>query len=210
MDSKYIEIIPHIDQSKDLRDHGASAKYKGEDCRVIEYTGPLAQQSDGYNLILQDLETCLEYANCKDQNSAVILSALHRALVVTYGKCFAEARKRKIQLNGKEVFKGAPPDLWEYHQLLIANRNEFVAHSGSDTFEDSHVKVVLPPESQPHLQPCMLHAARSLRNFSPQNMELIIRTIEHAREHTKQKMKKCGELIKKEVLILVGKCKEDN
>lgn len=200
MQVKDLEIIPHVDHSKNARDHGASAKYKGEDCKVVDYSGPLARRSNGFNLILQDLELCLQYTNLPYDQPAVIQSAIHRALVITYGKCFAKADGRGTKLEARDVFKDTDPKLVAYHDLLIKTRNDFVAHSGSDDFEDSHVKVVLPPESEPGLQPCMLHAARSLRNFSPQNMRFVVQTIEHVKSYTEERLKQCGELIKKQVL----------
>ena len=149
--SKHIEIIPHVDRSKNARDLGVSARYKGKECRVVDYEGPLAQRSNGLNLILHDLEDCLKFARYPEPKSPVLQSALHRALVITYGKCFANADHRKVQLNAKDIFKGCSENTWRHHQSLITMRNEFVAPSASVDYEESSAKIILPPEDPPEL-----------------------------------------------------------
>lgn len=199
MKQEHLILVPHVDKSRKLNDHGITVKYKGEECRVVDYKGALAQRANGLNLILQDLESSLQFAKYPQSKSPTLQAALHRALVITYGKCFSQASHRKVQLDAKQVFKGAGEKLWRHHQSLIANRNEFVAHSGSDDYESSHVKVVLPPEMETELQSCILHAARSFRGYEPQSIKAVISTIEHAINYTNGKLKEVGDLIRAEV-----------
>jgi hypothetical protein len=98
----------------------------------------------------KDIEDCFaffeEYLNVMNgkntPESIIMKKALIKSLVITYGKCFAEAKARKIQL-GKEIFTQKNKKV---HDEMIRMRNEYIAHAGSSSNEHCKFVMLLPPE----------------------------------------------------------------
>ena len=122
----------------------------GDECFVFEINTPQVKQLCGYVLIEKDLRDTIDFTDelirilLDDPVNKILVKALTRAIVITYGKCFASTTGRKTQLGTKEV----PHDLKNYHEELINMRNEYVAHAGTSAHEYCKSVYLIPPEKK--------------------------------------------------------------
>ena len=118
----------------------------GNTCPFIFADTPLAKRLSGLTQIMDDLLHAKELSKLVStvENSEIQYS-LWMSAVVTYGKCFAMAKGRKIKLEEKHV-KNACPDAFDFHKDLIELRNECFAHAGNNNYEKSNVAVILCPD----------------------------------------------------------------
>ena len=119
---------------------------EGKRCPYFFADSPIARRLSGLSQIMHDLEHAKELMNLIDTiESSEIGYSLWMAAIVTYGKCFASAKGRRIKLEIEHVRK-FNPDAVNYHNALIELRNEYFAHAGSNDYELSNVGIILAPE----------------------------------------------------------------
>jgi len=130
---------------------GQKAKFSvkdsyGNKCPFIFADTPLAKRLSGLTQIMDDLLHAKELVNLIStvENTEVQYS-LWMSAVVTYGKCFATAKGRKIKLEEKHV-KNSCPDAFDFHKDLLNLRNEFFAHAGNNDYERANIAVILCPD----------------------------------------------------------------
>lgn len=112
----------------------------------------ISRQLAGYLLIekdLKDLKALLiehekRFQETPEPENDIILQALMKAIVVTYGKCFAEAKERKITLNLQCI----PKESLNAHQYMIEMRNKYVAHADKSLHERIDLILLLPPHKK--------------------------------------------------------------
>ena len=71
---------------------------------------------------------------------SVVTTNLFISAIVTYGKCFNEARGRTVRLNANEVL-GQGSKTFSTHKLMIELRNKYVAHGDKSEHEEVVVRV---------------------------------------------------------------------
>ncbi|MFO2857354.1 hypothetical protein SCN05_02330 [Legionella pneumophila serogroup 1] len=87
----------------------------------------------------------MQFARCDNPGESHLLKGLMKAIVVTYGKCFAQADGRKIMLNTKHL---KSPQRMELHHSLISMRNQYVAHGGVSPHEKVQITLLCPPSKE--------------------------------------------------------------
>lgn len=125
---------------------------KGKPCAVVEISTKESKELCGYMLIEKDIRDCLvileELLEIIDQEtppkSKALTKALIRAIAITYGKCFMEAKARGIHLES-EIISEKNKDR---HKELMGFRNKHVAHSDNAKYENCKFISLLPPESE--------------------------------------------------------------
>lgn len=107
----------------------------------------ISKQYAGYRLILKDLSTVkkiiAELRNFAPQTFPLVKQSLTFYAVITYGKCFSEAKGRGVSLNRKEALKLATTDQAAEHDQILHLRNQYVAHSGEGGYEHNLVVAAL-------------------------------------------------------------------
>ena len=81
------------------------------------------------------------FKETSDPKNDIILQAIMKAIVVTYGKCFSEAKARKIKLEQACISK----DHHNVHLYMMTMRNQYVAHGGLSQHEHIDLILLLPP-----------------------------------------------------------------
>lgn len=134
---------------KSLEGEKAKIIIKDKDGKVCPYLfadTPLAKRLSGLTQIMHDLDHAKELMSLTDTvDNSEIAYSLWMSSVITYGKCFASADGRKSKLEREHV-KRFNPEAIDYHNALIAQRNEYFAHAGQNDYENSNVGVILAPE----------------------------------------------------------------
>ena len=127
---------------------GEKAKFSvkdgyGNKCPFIFFFFSLAKRLSGLTQIMDDLLHAKELIQLVSTvEEGEIQYSLWMSAVVTYGKCFATAKGRKIKLEEKHI-KDTCPDALSFHKDLMELRNEFFAHAGNNDYELSNVAVIL-------------------------------------------------------------------
>lgn len=104
----------------------------GENCFVIEYENYFSRNFVAYQSIEHDLLKCLECAKYllnsdNPENSSIVGSwAPTIALIITYGRCFTNAKERVLSLKKSQVKK----EYHNIHDLIMSFRHNYVAHAG--------------------------------------------------------------------------------
>jgi hypothetical protein len=118
---------------------------------TIEINTKLSRHYCAYILIEKDLQDILGFfdillglINSNEGKNDLLIKGLSRALVITYGKCFAKADGRTVKLEAKII----PKEHKIIHNELINMRNNYVAHAGVSKHEICRGIYVLPPESK--------------------------------------------------------------
>lgn len=123
----------------------------GKNCLVLRVETPLTRRLSGLLLIHNDLQYARDALavfkeTCLDASRAVVNQALWSSVIISYGKCFAEARGRKIKLEKKDHLQGASKEELAAHDELIALRNQYVAHAGMSLNERADIWIALDPD----------------------------------------------------------------
>ncbi|HAU0794597.1 TPA: hypothetical protein JBH26_00590 [Legionella pneumophila] len=116
----------------------------------IIFDTKISRQLAGYSLIEKDIRDTREllkehkilFARCDNPGESLLLKGLMKAIVVTYGKCFAQADGRKIMLNTKHL---KSPQRMELHNSVISMRNQYVAHGGESPHEKIEITLLCTP-----------------------------------------------------------------
>jgi hypothetical protein len=125
---------------------------RGNPCTVVEIDTKASKELRGYMLIEKDIWDCLvileELLKIIDEEtppkSKVLTKALMRAIAITYGKCFMEAKDRGISLESEIISEKNKCS----HKELMGFRNKHVAHSDNDKYENCKFISLLPPEKE--------------------------------------------------------------
>lgn len=121
----------------------------GKVCPYYFHDTKLSHQYAAYNVILKDLGNArgafMELHMNRGQSPIVRLSLLFAGIVL-YGKCYSEAKGRRVSLNNKAVLKSIGQEVSGTHGHLIDLRNQYVAHAGEGDYEQYPVSVNLNPD----------------------------------------------------------------
>jgi len=198
MDARKIDIRPTIDQSKKYKDLGADVFYDGKECKVIQHKGGLAKRANALRSIINDLKECEAYVDLlhKD-NSNVISGGLHKALVITYGKCFSQGDSRGLSLDKTKVLKGGDHEILKSHSGIIEMRNKFVAHSDHDEFDCGEVSVVLPPDGMESLKGCVLTVNQKYGSYPKEALVKVSGLLAYVLCYTTNELNNCSSAILK-------------
>ncbi len=137
--------------SKQAKGYIRSKEVNGLPQRIYLIQTKISKKYSGFRLILKDLKTVKEIIdllkNSKDQNVLpIIKQSLSFYAVITYGKCFAEAKGRGTQLNKKDALKYADNAASKEHERIIDQRNNYVAHGSLKGYEHNPVVAALNPD----------------------------------------------------------------
>ncbi|MCS5707790.1 hypothetical protein CC99x_002615 [Candidatus Berkiella cookevillensis] len=114
--------------------------------KVIQIDTFLSIKVNGFKLIEKDLRETINFFEEYDRligdfdSNEVLIKALVRAIIITYGKCFVSADGRRTKLDKSWI----PADLKNIHEYLYTMRHQYVAHAG-EGFEKSNSVFVIPP-----------------------------------------------------------------
>ena len=86
-----------------------------------------------YNRLLEVIDAS-EYGSVVCKNNTILLKAILRSIVITYGRCFVEADGRGTKLETKDV--GFDPRFIEFHNYIMDMRHQYVAHAGKSEHEE--------------------------------------------------------------------------
>jgi hypothetical protein len=124
----------------------------GKPCVVIELNTPISRQLSAYALIEKDLRDALSFLEehqkilhmSNPNDKGILVKALARAIVITYGKCFTKADGRKTKLESDHVSEKNK----KTHENMMRMRNKYVAHAGDSEHENCKCIFLLPPEKK--------------------------------------------------------------
>lgn len=159
---------------------------------------PIARKLAGYTLIERDLRTVktwLEMADSLnkreidesttgtqlltgDEDNDLIVKALFVAAFVFYGKCFAQAKGRKVKLEKEQL----PIELQTTHDEIIQLRNNYAAHSGEIPFEFCVINLVFyPRKKHKSKSPFLLRESIQTQSLHshPDDVHGFIHLVEH-------------------------------
>ncbi|WP_028864291.1 hypothetical protein [Psychromonas aquimarina] len=207
--------------------------YKGKLCPSKEIKGPIINQYIGYYLILQDLKDVLtwlkkiddfhpkegvkETENNKEfdtfkyvlspenwKNDGMLVKALYYSCLVVYGKCFTQAKGRKVKLERKNIEKR----LQKQHDLIMEYRNTIVAHSGEGEWENGKLYVLPTPKEllknegmNIHIEPIVNRLDYEDDRNSDESFQFLV---EHLIDSVEKKKKSLFEVILKDIIIPKG------
>lgn len=150
--------------------------YNGEKCKTKEMTSKQAKIVAAYGLVKKDLKFVEKVINHAVKISAVILeqglshlesddnvavirkevdidSDLYKSLyisaVVTYGKCFVQAKGRKVKLEIADIFANNDK-MKTLHLDIMESRHQYIAHAGVTKFEHSKPVLIFTPYNEPY------------------------------------------------------------
>ncbi|MCC5902736.1 MAG: hypothetical protein JJT87_12530 [Halomonas sp.] len=105
----------------------------------------LAKRLSGLTQIMDDLKYGHELmAMVNDTANTDVAYSLWMSAIVTYGKCFATAKGRRIKIESNHVLK-ADSEALDFHQSILDMRNEYFAHAGINDYERASTVVILSP-----------------------------------------------------------------
>ncbi|MBF8178039.1 hypothetical protein [Herminiimonas contaminans] len=137
--------------------------FKGKVCKRIVLDSPMAKQLAGYVLIEKDIRSAQGWLShideirgddaAQDKNGSRsspdrerynLVKGLFVAALTFYGKAFAQADGRRVKLERRQVSE----EFREVHDLAIAFRNNFAAHSGAKLIEKAEIAIALPTSNR--------------------------------------------------------------
>ncbi len=122
---------------------------KGRSCPYLFADTHLAKRLSGLTQIMHDLAHAKELIELIESTENQNVSySLWMSAVITYGKCFATAKGRRIKLEKLHVEKFDPEAL-DFHSAIIDLRNEYFAHAGNNDYEHYQVCIILAPSTDP-------------------------------------------------------------
>lgn len=148
------KISDQFHQKKSYNGDTASTKtyyYRsklGKLITVIEINTYISKKLCAYTLIENDIKDCFgfleEYQKIVNEEKAneLIIKALIKSLVITYGKCFTKNYTRNLKLE-KNIFS---PKIQILHDKMMQIRHTYVAHADSSTDEHCKFVLLMPPE----------------------------------------------------------------
>jgi hypothetical protein len=108
----------------------------------------LAKRLSGLTQIMHDLNHARELmAMVKNIENSEIAYSLWMSAIITYGKCFATAKGRKIKIEENHV-RQYDESAIEFHRSILKMRNGYFAHAGVNEYEKASTIVILEPDSR--------------------------------------------------------------
>jgi len=83
---------------------------------------------------LSEAIDCAKYGSIVYNNKTILLKAILRSIVITYGRCFVEADGRGTKLETRDV--GFDPRFIGFHDYIMNMRHQYVAHAGRSEHEE--------------------------------------------------------------------------
>jgi hypothetical protein len=142
------ELLMYLDA--DTNRYVYLLEHDGKVCPYYFHDTKISHQYAAYNVIKKDLDIAREAfmeLNVNHGQSPTIRLSLLFAGIILYGKCYSEARGRRISLNHKTVFNDTNDQLAEIHERVISLRNQYVAHAGEGDYEQYPVTINLYPDA---------------------------------------------------------------
>lgn len=146
----------------------------GEVCPYVTLSCKLSKRFVGLETIKNDLNTCMHLLTSlenKVSQDPLVLNALLESFITKYGRCFADAKEgRGTKLEEKDIFAEAPEMIKGAHSYLIEERNNFTAHAGNSTSDNTSGRLALnPPHKKQGL--VIFYIARDfVFNLSPESL----------------------------------------
>ena len=120
-------------------------------CPFVVLDGQIFHRLSAYHLIKKDLnfamaslEKLLEIQ--RDRPDQLVEQSLWCSAVVSYGKCFTEAKGRKVKLEANDVFKTSDDQIKKTHEDIMHERHQYIAHAGVTAYEQSDTMLALSPD----------------------------------------------------------------
>ncbi|WMJ74107.1 hypothetical protein RCC89_13165 [Cytophagaceae bacterium ABcell3] len=190
--------------NENLEGYIRAEEIKGQYCKVYPLLSPIAKSYSGYRLILKDLEVVkkvlAELRGLKMvETSSIVKQSLSFYAVITYGKCFSEAKGRGCQLNKKDALKYCSLEIKEEHDLIIDQRNKYVAHGELKGYEQNPVVAYLSPDLNNKKIIKIQDNLMSLVDIESQlsNFDILIECVI---QYVKEKCDKVGNKLREELL----------
>ncbi len=117
----------------------------------------------------------------------MIMTALWKAAIITYGKCFTSSDDGQGKLEAKECFKDIPYFIGA-HNSLMSIRNGYIAHRGDNEFEET-VLFVKIDKNHPEETTYAMKSFRAANSSFP-NMVDYLNVIEHLQQFVEKRIKK--------------------
>lgn len=120
---------------------------------IYHINSKTARQYSGFRLILKDLKIVSEIIQTLkplafNGSSSVIKQSLSFYAIVTYAKCFTEAKGRGTRLKKEDALKYASPEEILEHERIMDQRHNYVAHGGLKGYEHNPVVASLNSDNQ--------------------------------------------------------------
>lgn len=128
---------------------------------------------------------------CIEQESLFIAS------IITYGKCFAEARGRSVRLNYKSVLKGKYANKIDVHKEMIEVRNKYIAHGDSSPYEYIAVNAALSPQLDQKGIATVYFSKFSTAGLTPAAASKFIEVIEIFEEFVEKNVSDCLKKVRR-------------
>lgn len=124
-----------------------SVMYGDVQARLMRINSPRARRSIGWLLIQHDLDWCIKISEMACQQEERVATDLDKmlflAFAVTYGKCFTQARGRRVKLDAAFVQE----ESMDIHSWIMDVRHNFVAHAGPTEREGGDLFVAIHPDN---------------------------------------------------------------
>ncbi|OAQ42105.1 hypothetical protein A5893_03040 [Pedobacter psychrophilus] len=156
----------------------------------------IAKQHLGYLLIREDMKVVLSSAKeLKTNNllSDLLKEALSSHISILYGKCFSEAKKRRVVLE-HDIVNKFDNELKTLHNKLIEIRNTQIAHAGSEIYSKSHLMFSFDESSKSSLYLSSLE----FQSFN-YNLELLEKLVIKLIETIELKIEESFKALKREM-----------
>lgn len=119
---------------------------EGEICPYFIASSPIAKRLSGLTQIMHDLKEAKDLMSLVEKvDNEELKYSLWLSAVMTYAKCFASTKGRRIKLEETHVVKFNPTSL-NYHKGLIELRNTYFAHAGESERVRARIGIILSPE----------------------------------------------------------------
>lgn len=158
----------------------------------------------GYLNIFHDLEfikSCLIYLykNFDNEEINFLKKSIWQSFIITYGKCFVNAKGRKIKLEPNSVFKKANKDLLRIHDELMELRHQYIAHSGINAYETLEVFLALDITNEKIIKG-FYHSFKKVFTAGKENIKKYSILIEHIWQYVNNKVKEIDDKYQKHII----------
>ena len=192
--------------------------YKRKRAPRVQLDSKVAQQLAAYTLIDKDLRNVIvwlseieklhsreKFKGChisQDREIYNIVKSLYVASLTFYGKCFTSCEGRKLKLEKSLV----DTNFLKTHDDVIHMRNNFSAHSGTDSFEEVKIALVLNPKIKSNMKPEIFRELCQADFKDSDNDDLrFLRLVEHVQVKVAYKINSLIERIYEKEILPKGK-----
>ncbi len=193
-------------------------KYKGKVCYRIPLHSQIAQQLAGLKLIEKDLRNVLVWLKeiakklpserqhkhghfrSGDREDFNLVKGLFIAALTVYAKAYTTCDGRKTKLNKKNLDE----KFRKSHDEVMAFRNNYAAHSGSDQHEYVNICLVIDSSKKRETPPQIVSELSQPDTLDREGVEEFIQLAEHVREKVLSKYEKTRQRILTDEIIPKG------